>query len=226
MKNTIFALLCTTTPFALASHQPGSLISFMKEQNDALPLPNAKECAKVVAVAGAAAAATVTAAITNQEKTTTRGLIDLNPASLLLGSPYLWFALGGASVAFAVYHFIGHEMAIIVNAKTTLSALEKQIKVWQAELPQLKENQQALGAKVNNAVKVLDTIIPLVSKLAKNSDTEGAEAQIIGLKKELADLRKLVQALPGAQSSTAFQAVEKQSHSIFGFGKKSRFKHQ
>ena len=113
-------------------------------------------------------------------------------------------------------------MSIIIETRSTLLGLQKQIQLWEKELPLLKENQENLGAKVKNAVGILDTITPLVVKLAKNSETAGTAQQVAAIKKELADLKDLVTTLTSAQGTAVSQAVNKKSHSLFGFGKKQR----
>jgi hypothetical protein len=73
---------------------------------------------------------------------------------------------------------------------------------------------------VKKALTVLDTITPLVIKLAKNSETVGAAQKVAAIQKELAELKTAVQSLTTAQGNETAKIIAKKSYSIFGLGKK------
>lgn len=219
MKKTIFTITLFWTLSSCC--QEGLIIQFMREQDEALKLPSASDVTSTAAIAVGATVAGVAASSSTQPQPQTRSLVS-SPTIPIISSPYLWFTLGGLAVAFSVYHFIGHEMAIIIETKGTLLALEKQIQLWEKELPLLKENQENLDVKVKQAIGVLDTITPLVVKLAKHSDTQGTTAQVNAIKKELTDLKDLVNTLAAAQGTNVSQAISKKSFSLFKLGKKER----
>ena len=223
MKKIALSLVLLTT--CLYS-QEALLLNFMQETNEALPIPSAQSIAATAALLGG----TTIGGVTAFQKVTT----SLNPqtrsvpaglTSTLFSSPLIWSAVGASAMAFIVYYFIGEEMGIIIETKGTLKALTKQIELWQHDLPLLKENQENIAKKVKDAVGVLDTITPLVTKLAKNSETVGAAQQVATLQKELASLKATVESLATAQGTATGKAIEKKSNSIFGFGKrKSTFR--
>jgi len=222
MKKIALSLLILTP--GLYSNQKGLLITFMQETNDALPTPSAESLAATATLIGGVTVGGITAFnkstalhITREPQTR---FISLSLASTLLSSPVIWTVVGGCIVAFGVNYFIGYEMGIIIETKATLKALEKQIELWQTELPKLKENQENISSKVKNALNVLDTITPLVIKLAKNSETTGAAQQVAAIQKELADLKKTVESLTTTPQEEIGKIVEKKSHTLFGFGKK------
>lgn len=231
MKKSLFSLMLISS--FLHTSQEGMLVKFMKETNDTLPLPSTEALASSAALV---TVATLGGAVTLQKKSIdnadlsiTRGpqtrSVSLSLGSALLSSPVIWTTFGACAVAFAVNYFIGREMSIIISTKGTLKALEKQITLWQTELPKLKENQETIALKVKNALHILDTITPLVVKLAKNSEQENTSAQVIAIQKELTNLKKLVLALTNAPDDSSAEetgkAIEKKSHSIFGFCKKN-----
>lgn len=221
MKKTIFtlALLLTVPAFS----EEGLIFQFMKEQDEALKLPSSRDLFSTgVVVAGAAVAGVIGHSTIVTPQPQIRSFVAINPSISILASPYLWFTFGALTTVFSVYHFIGYEMSIIIETKSTLLGLEKQIKLWEKELPLLKENQANLTAKVKEAVEILDTITPLVVKLAKNSETTGTAQQVIAIKNELFELKNLVTALTSAQGTAISQAITKKSHSLFGFKKKQR----
>ena len=203
----------------LQASQEGMLTQFMQETNDSLPLPSAESLAATATLIGATTIGSITAFQKASLKPQTR-FIPAGVASTLLSSPIIWSALGAAAMTFIVYYFIGEEMGIIIETKGTLKALTKQIELWQKELPLLKENQENTAQKVKEALNVLDTITPLVIKLAKNSETTGTAQQVAAIQKELADLKSMVQSLTTAQSPATGKKIEKTSYTVFGFGKK------
>lgn len=220
MKKIALSLLILTT--GLYSNQKGLLINFMQETNDALPIPSAESLAATATLVGGVTTGGITAfqkSASSRMESQTR-FVSLSLASALFSSPVIWTVLGGCIVAFGVNYFIGYEMGIIIETKATLKALERQIRLWQTELPKLKENQENIALKVKNALGVLDTITPLVVKLAKNSETAGAAQQVAAIQKELADLKATVESLTITQEEGTGKKVEKKSHSLFGFGKK------
>ncbi len=205
----------------LQATQKGMLIEFMQETNDALPLPSAESLAATATLLGGTTIGSIAAfqKATSPLNSQTRSL-SAGVAATLLSSPVIWSALGASAMAFIVYYFIGKEMGVIIETKGTLKALTKQIELWQKELPLLKENQEITAQKVKEALNVLDTITPLVVKLAKNSETTGAAQQVAAIQKELAGLKATVQSLTTAQGNETVKIIEKKSHSLFGFGNK------
>jgi|GEM_PF-3076176 len=218
------ALLLTFIASFSQADQNGILINFMQETNDSLPLPSAESIAATTTILGAATYGGLTALQKSSLLPITKELqtrsVAFSLSSALFSSPVLWTAFGGCIVAFGVNYFIEHEMALIIETKKTLKALEKEIKVWQLELPQLKENQENTAEKVKKALTVLDTITPLVIKLAKNSETAGAAQKITAIQKELAELKTTVQSLTTAQGNETAKIIAKKSYSIFGLAKK------
>ena len=221
MKKTIFVVtLLSVVP---AFSEEGLIIEFMKKQDEALKFPSTQDLALTAAViAGATATGFVGHATAIAPQTQVRSLVEANPGLSLLTSPYLWFIFGGLTTVFGIYHFIGHEMSIIIETKSTLLSLEKQVELWQKELLLLKENQINLAAKIKDAIEILDTITPLVTKLVKNSQNAATTEQVTSIKKELTDLKNLVHSLASAQGTTVSQTIKKKSKSLFGFAKKQR----
>lgn len=220
MKKT--ALLLALISTCLQASQEEMLIQFMQETDAALQLPSAKSLAAAATLLGGTAISGIAAfqKTTASLKPQTRG-VPIDIASSLLTSPLIWSAVGASAMAFIVYQFIGEEMGVIIETKGTLKALTKQIELWQKELPLLKENQANIAKKVKDAVAVLDTITPLVAKLAKNSETSsGSAQQVLIIQKELAALKAAVESLTTAQGTATGKKIEKKSNSIFGFGKK------
>ncbi len=222
MKKIALSLILLSS--SLQATEKGMLIEFMQETNDALPLPSAESLAATATLLGG----TTLGGIAAFQKTAaslkpqTRG-IPIDIASSLLTSPLIWSAAGAAAMAFIVYQFIGEEMGIIIETKGTLKALTKQIELWQKELPLLKENQANSAKKIKDAVAILDTITPLVVKLAKSSETTTGSAQnVVAIQKELAALKATVESLVTAQGTATGKKIEKTSHSIFGFGKQKQ----
>jgi hypothetical protein len=222
MKKIALSLILLSSSLSCA--QEGLLIHFMQDANDMLPIPSAESIAATATLIGGATLGGITAFQKSAEVASTRELqtrsVSFSLASALFSSPVLWTALGGCIAAFGINYFIGYEMGIIIETKGTLKALEKQIQLWQIELPHLKETQENIELKVKNALTVLDTITPLVIKLAKNSETVGAAQQVAAIQKELAALKTTVASLTATSTEEVVKTVEKKSHSLFGLGKK------
>jgi hypothetical protein len=222
MKKLFFSLVLIS--ISLHGKPKGMLPLFMQQTNDALPIPSPEALAATATVIGGITVGGIAAFQKSAEAVITRApqtrSLSISLASTIFSSPYVWAVMGGSAVVFAVNYFIGYEMGVIIETKGTLKALAKQIELWQTELPKLKENQENLASKVKNALGILDTITPLVVKLAKNSETEGAAQQISVIQQELASLKETVQALTTSPSEALLPTVEKKSHSLFGFGKK------
>ncbi len=225
MKKFFFSLMFIFT--FLEAHEKGMLPLFMQETNKAIPLPSIESLATTATIIGGITVGGITAfqktnTLPLTEEAQTR-FISLGIASTIFSSPVIWSTVGASAMAFMIYYLIGEEMSVIIETKKTLLKLTKQIELWQKELPLLKENQENITLKVKNALNVLDTITPLVIKLAKNSETTGAAQQVAAIKKELAELKETVQLLTTIQDAALGKKIEKKSHTIFGLGKKKSF---
>ncbi len=131
-------------------------------------------------------------------------------------APLIWSALGALSSVFLLYQFVGHEMGIIIETKATLKKLAYEIEIWQKLIPELQHNQLEVAQKMKIALDVLDTVVPLVNKLAAESSHTLQSAhigtpapitnntvQINEIKKELANLKIMVQAIASTQTQGA-----------------------
>ncbi len=117
--------------------------------------------------------------------------------SLLFPMPLFWAACGAASSLFLLYQFVGHEMAIIIETKGTLKKLTHEIDTWQQIIPELQHNQLEVSQKMKGALAVLDSIIPIVTKLSVPDPIENP--QITAIENEITELKKLVAAIAETQ---------------------------
>ena len=193
-KNLLFTLLISLSP-SLIKPESGALQILMEEKKESLQ-PN-QSFTTGVALLGLAA---ITAHEYQKSQQVTRGVTE----SLLL--PLLYAGLGACSMGYLVYRFIGHEMGIIIQSQQTLKSLEGDICNWQKLLPQLQQNQADVSKKLQTALKVLDTITPLISKLTTQDGTL-LDPRVDALQKQISDLKDLVSQLSSLQSKPGQQAV-------------------
>ncbi len=214
MKTLLVTTLLTVSFVCDASdaNETGLLTSLVTEKQDGLSL------AKPLSKAGALLGLTVVAASQYPQKQITRGGIQSAGASLAL------VACGAALMGFAVYHFIGKEMQLIMDSQNTLKQLEGSIATWQNLLPELQHNQEDTAKKLAGALKVLETITPLIRKLVGQDTALLQDPRIPALQQELESLKTLIVSLGTANSSTdtaqKIQELQKTSFSIFGKKKK------
>ncbi len=201
-KSLLIALIIAFFPF-LTRSESGMLQTFIEEKKESLKVGTTEAPFAVGAALLGLAAITVQEYQKSQQPITTRGMSVGIPFL-----PLLYAGLGASCMGFLVYRFIGYEMGLIIQSQKTLKSLEKDIHAWQKLLPQLQQNQADIAKKLQNALKVLDTITPLVGKLATQDELD---PRVDILQKQIYDLKNLVSQLSTLQNKPEQQALFSQT---------------
>ncbi len=108
----------------------------------------------------------------------------INPNSITRGgsslSQYMiMLVIGGGLTAAAVYAFIGNEMQVIINFKSTLKKLSEQIDDWHVIIEEMQKVQTVQEKKVLEAQEQIEHMLPLMQSLVQQSSNEVVLAQTV-----------------------------------------------